>query len=63
VLVWSEAWNAEGEKRKPYCYLKHTAIRGSVPNTRPGVNVKAQKPESAARFGNRMQSYADTRSH
>jgi hypothetical protein len=49
VLVWSEAWNAEGEKRKPYCYFKHTAIRRSVPNTRPGVNVKAQKPDGAAR--------------
>jgi hypothetical protein len=61
VLVWSEAWNAEGEKRKPYCYFKHTAIRGSVPNTRPTVNVKAQKLDGAAQIRKQMQSYSDTR--
>ena len=58
MLVWSEAWNAEGEKRKPYCYFKHTAIRRSVPNTRSGVNVKAQKPDGAARFGNKCRATA-----
>jgi hypothetical protein len=31
MLVWSEAWSAEGEKGKTSCSLKHTLARASVP--------------------------------
>jgi hypothetical protein len=31
VLVWSETWKAEGEKRKFDNCLKHTRAVGSVP--------------------------------
>jgi hypothetical protein len=31
VLVWSEAWNAEGEKGKTDCCFEHTPIRTRVP--------------------------------
>jgi hypothetical protein len=31
MLVWSEAWSAEGEKGKTSCFLKHTLTRACVP--------------------------------
>ena len=30
MLVWSEAWNAKGEKGQTDCYFKHTPNRGYV---------------------------------
>jgi hypothetical protein len=31
MLVWSEAWNAEGEKAKMGYWFKHTPTRAGVP--------------------------------
>jgi len=31
MLVWSEAWSAEGEKGKTNCSLKHTLTQACVP--------------------------------
>jgi hypothetical protein len=36
VLVWSETWNAKGEKGKEYFFLKHTPIQAIVPQAAGG---------------------------
>jgi hypothetical protein len=37
MLVWSEAWNAEGEKEKTDYCLKHTPANVRVPAALPWI--------------------------
>jgi hypothetical protein len=50
VLVWSEAWNAKGEKGREYRYLKHTPIQANVPEAE-GVKQASTNPDGPRTFG------------
>jgi hypothetical protein len=43
MLVWSQAWNAEGEKGKTRYWLKHTPASARVPAGLPFMNSRARK--------------------
>jgi hypothetical protein len=47
MLVWSEAWSAEGEKGKTSCSFKHTLTRACVPTAYPVAMANGLQVEPA----------------